>query len=538
MKRIIPIFIALFLLTACGNALPDFENRVVHSQLKEGVTELTGVIEPLELDIHQAGTHQIRTEEGDLFLIQSQVINLSRYFEKTVIITGKVTQSLGNAKPVFDVAEVKIANEGGQGIKTYQNESAGFELSYSKAWELIDAGDKILLDSNGLTVVVITIFPAENWTALVSDREGTEGVSVTVGGQNALRYNKGSSIEFYVPNTAKQTVYHIRFNTTDHSAETDLFYELIDSFKPLYFQKPTGKRCGGPAKLECDEGFRCELSSTEKDVAGVCVSLDETNTVTACPFVPLPTDCIKYEATDFGKNGCPMRYDCLDAKQEGVTPENTVTESKRVIDTITKYQNNLFSGSPQSLDQFDVDETEKLVTVIYQKNDGKRKIIFGYTPSGNEFNFIPQAGYVQKNGAWISEKDGTVQKEDSVTPSTPSAAEQGNDEPESIIPPKTEDMRVYENSFKEFSVRYPKNWYFRSFGALNNTLWFVGFSDHELENEADTLISLSLLSETEKPSSAGYTVTVKRDEKTVFVLRGAETFKEVIDLMATSLSGF
>ncbi|MFH1012133.1 MAG: hypothetical protein V1760_00070, partial [Candidatus Peregrinibacteria bacterium] len=62
--------LALALLCSCGSKPPDFNDRV------QGDTAFSGVIEPLQINIYQEGTHQLRTDEDDVILLQSQEINL------------------------------------------------------------------------------------------------------------------------------------------------------------------------------------------------------------------------------------------------------------------------------------------------------------------------------------------------------------------------------------------------------------------------------------------------------------------------------
>jgi hypothetical protein len=405
---LIVVLAPLFVMAGCSHRLPSFEDRVVENGretiMVENARSFEGVIEPLTIDIHQGGTHRLVTTEREVLLIQSSTINLNRYLEGNVMVTGYLKDPIGDAEPVFNVTGIERDLEGMKGdLVLYDHPTAGFQFEYLNVWEPIDAGNKILLDVQGLTVVIIETFTAEDWQHFVTLREGVIGTPVTVGAQKSWRYTDDHFIRFYIPNPSKDKVYHVRFNARDHPEEEERFYDLIKSFQPLYFQKATGERCGGAANLQCEEGFRCELQSNEPAAPGACVSINESGSDSPCPFIAFPIDCTNYHVGHFGQNGCPARYVCGDQEKDpAVDSAQGKSEDSKVANAIKKYQDKLLGKNVTVLD-YEVMKEEGLVAVTFKAADKNYKTLFSYSPSGTEFNFIEKERFEKNEGdEWMS----------------------------------------------------------------------------------------------------------------------------------------
>ncbi|MFH1012332.1 MAG: hypothetical protein V1760_01150, partial [Candidatus Peregrinibacteria bacterium] len=328
-------------------------------------------------------------------LLQSQEINLGRYLEKRVTVEGAMSDPMGNAKPVLNVTAIHW--EGGDLTgkwNSYENTNAGFKFEYPETWELSEGVNQVTLRSEGQEVLAVNVFATSALAEdFVEDREEGEGTAVTVGAQKSLRYAEEKSIRFYVPNPSKRKIYKVAFTFSgsdeNEKEEKEIFYDLMKTFTPLYFKRPTGERCAGAAKLKCDEGFRCELSSTDKNAVGVCVSLSATADDATCPFVPTPENCENYQVSHFSVNGCPTRYICVD---EGMaTPVSTPINITRVMDTATKYKDDLLETDSAEILRFEITESQNLMAIVYKVKEQEFKTLFAYSPSGNEFNFIRRA---------------------------------------------------------------------------------------------------------------------------------------------------
>lgn len=543
MKKLITLIFAFafsFALVGCGNNPPSLEDRVTEGIYDENaILTYDGIIEPLEIDVYQQGTHQIRTDDNKLIIIQSQDYDLGKFLDKQVEITGYPAELIGNAEPVLNVTEVKL--EDGELIgefENYENGLYGFSFDYPKIWELKSVSGGVSLVDDESTWVEIKVFiDKADLDGFVDTNEDDEGTPITVATQRSIRYSDGESVRIYIPNPPKKKIYRIVFNEDKKDADgnKELFYELLESFKLIYKSVRTGDKCGGKDNIKCGEGYVCELSSTKEDASGVCVSVSGEGEEKDCPIIPSPRDCKDFRVSEYSKTtGCPSRYECTD---DGISSldeddEEEVSDIESLISTIEKYQDKILPIGGVSIIQYEITESESLVAVVYADEDMKYKTLYSYAPSANEYNFIEKAHLKEGDGRdW--EIISGIDIQNGLNKSVIKAEMSDED---SVPREVSGDMRLYENQFKDFSMEYPKNWYYRSFGAINDTRWIVGFGDKSVEYLSDSIITVSILDEDPKEASSGMYLTKRdRDDETIYVVEGPVDLKETIDLMADSI---
>jgi hypothetical protein len=199
---IIPL-ISLGLLSACGGAVPDIKDRTAENTEQELV--YAGVIEPLEIDMYKEGTHQIRTDDNQLIVIQSQSVDLGKYLEKRVRIKGKLIEATGG-EYIFNVSEAEFEDSSLSGEpQDFENNMYGFRLTYPGAWMITEEDDGIYFNSKDFKIVEIKIFEnQEDLDSFANSRETDEGTPVTIGAQRSLRYSDDSSIRVYTPNPPEE----------------------------------------------------------------------------------------------------------------------------------------------------------------------------------------------------------------------------------------------------------------------------------------------------------------------------------------------
>ncbi len=536
-KKIFLTLALVSVLVGCSNNPPSLEDRIADGTYDENaILTYNGIIEPLEIDVYQQGTHQIRTDDNELIIIQSQDYDLSKFLDKQVEITGYSAELIGNAEPVVNVIEVKLEDGELAGeFENYENSLFGFSFDYPKVWELKSRSGGVSLDDDDSTWVKIEIFiDKTDLDAFVDTQENEEGTPITIANQRSVRYSKGDTVCIYIPNPTKKKVYRITFNEDENDVDgnKELFYELLESFELIYKSVRTGDKCGGKDDIQCDEGYICELSSAEEEASGICVSVDGEGEDKDCPIIPPPLECKDYRVSEYSKTtGCPSRYECADDGINSFEEDEEVFSADVLINTIEKYQEKILSIDDATLIQYELTESESLVAIIYRNDEMKYKTLYSYAPSANEYNFIEKAHFEEGDGQdWrlMSGKDLQSGFNKIVIKAEVSNEDSGPREVSS-------DMRLYENQFKDFSMEYPKNWYYRSFGAINNTRWIVGFADEPVEYLSDSVITVSILDEERDASSDSYQVIKDRDDETVFVVEGHEDLKETIDLMADSI---
>ncbi len=554
MRKLLPILILLIslsLIVGCTKKPPSLEDRLGEGIGTELPSEYTGMIEEFKLDIYQDGTHQIRLEDEDLVVIQSSKINLSNYIGKKVTVKGSMQKLIDNKSQVFTVEKLSLDGIDIEGDTTdFKSSKFGFTLSYPNVWEMTEENDRLSFRSNGLEVGFVKVFSNIDveLDEFIETKEIEDGTPVTIGSQRSLRYTDSDGIKIYTPNPLKEKIYLLSFvdGGEDSDDQKQLFFTLLESFSMLAGKVKTGEKCGGEEELVCEEGYRCELDSGDEDAEGVCIAVDSEETSLDCPFVPVPLGCQHYEPKNTNKDGCATSYVCLDApedKEESISdkssnsddtdeaPLEEKSESKKVAEAFSKHESSIL---PDGADLLEVEVIEKqdLLAAIYLLEDEKFRTVFDYSPSADEYNFTKKAHYeAGEERDWIQIDGDNI---DIIAEKTIIKATDGGS-----VQVIKEGMRLYENTHKDFSVQYPKNWYFRSFGSIENSVWSVGFGDKSLDHMSDALISLVILDEaaSSKKSLKGdqFLAVVSRDADSHFEVEGPLEEKENIEAIADTI---
>ncbi len=545
--KLLLVTLSIMLVAACGNSAPDLEDRV---DAEPEASSYKGVIENFDIDIYNDGTHQIQTEDGEIIVIQSSIVNLNNYLDKEVVVSGEMESSIDGKAKVFNVKEVVI--EGGMEdgeSNEYENSKFGFMFNYPSLWELLEETQSITLRGNGKTIVVIDVFSTDvELDEFVTSKEIEDGTPITIGSQRSLRYTEEGEIRIYSSNPSKEKVYKIIFQGTDEQKE--FFYSFLESFKVLVSKTKSGEKCGGKENIVCPEEFRCELTSGEEDAEGICISVDDIELDLDCPYVSTPTGCTNYETKNLNKDGCPTSYECLDEPEESMESEDfsaelddeamsdepdeevaEVSEVEKVVMVFTKHQETILPDGAEVV-QFEVIDQQNLIAAVYLVDDQKFRTLFSYTSSADEFNFEKEAHFeAGEERDWI-----LLDGEEVLIRYEQKIVKAGSDGGVQTI---LDGMRLYENPHKDFSVQYPKNWYYRSFGSIENTVWTVGFGEDSMDHVTDSKITLEILDEMslgkKEMKGDNYLIEVERDDDSHFLLTGPLEMKEELDDMATTI---
>ena len=475
-----PLFmlLAVLLLVSCGKKSPMDDHDFI--ELHDGSYE--GIIQPLPaIDVYQQGTHMLALEDDDAILIQSRTIDLNKYLEEEVRVEGEVSRGIGNAKDVLTVITVEYLDENrSMEFSPYENKLVGFRFEHPDTWTLTEENDGVTLSLGEDKVTEIQVNTDEtDLDTFLKDKEEGDGIEVTIGAQRSMRYLSEGNMRFYVPNPPKKKIYQIRYIPTINKVddekgaekELDLFYDFLESFELIYFTQLSGDKCGGLQKLECPEEYRCELEGAGKYAEGTCVAMGAEVASTSCPFIATPSTCFDYRISEYSKNGCPARYECV---EEGSQAGQPTFRDLNVVDA---------GRMPEEYE--DEDATQ-------DKESDDNEII----------------------------EDEEEAEDDST-----------DEELDFEVPDISAVDREYVNTRKNFSLLYPKNWYFASFGPVDGSLWKVGFADKALEEPEEAIITLSL------QEKDGGKVS-KKIEDTYYVLEGPSSLKEVMSAIADSIEAF
>jgi hypothetical protein len=370
----------------------------------------------------------------------------------------------------------------------------------------------------------------------VASREIEDGAMVTVGGQRSFRYMEGAKVRLYVPNASRKRVYRIAFSGGE--SDSSSFYAMLESFTILEGKATGGEKCGGPENLFCAEGFRCELSGDEVDAEGGCVPVGDEKSQPECPFLAKPAGCSNVKPRSMGRNGCPTSYICADAPTDGTPkPVSDATPSGSSADEVVAAFHTAQSGllpAGAKVDQFEIVVEQGLLAVVYALDSKKSRVLYGFDSQAGGMEFNRLASFkvgTDRDWVLVDGKDVKVTFEKKIIKS-------GAD----LSTPKVvgASMRLYENVIKGFSIQYPKDWYYRSFGAVQGKVWAVGFSDKPFERYAESVIFLVI----DKGESAGgqevksdrYRIEAPRDGTSHFVLNGPLGMRDELDTMIGTLA--
>ncbi len=282
------IIFGLTIFTFSGCTERNAEIHIPPSEIQEKqVITKEGTIRAKEITRFEEGTHTFTTtapEQKEYFL-NSKIIDLSRYENKNVRITGEILKnpSLDKA-PVITVYSIDSLLEDPE-----IRDSIFTEADYSFAATL--PGDWMrTINKDG----EIEYSPEENDTIIrVSQlKEGSKemkkwqkemisGSPVNIGGKSAWQIiRSGGKIDIIIPMPEKKSIILFQFNPGEKpNYEKVIYYQMLTGLQWIEDTKEktsekTGEEkifCGGVAKKLCPTGYRCELSSFEKDATGVCV---------------------------------------------------------------------------------------------------------------------------------------------------------------------------------------------------------------------------------------------------------------------------
>jgi hypothetical protein len=530
-KKLLIFAFSLTVLTGCSSKVPDIKDRITESPGRG--YEYTGVIEPLEVNAYRQGTHRIKTDDGRIVIIQSRDFDLSRYLEKPVVINGSYAEDAGGGEPVLNVTGVQFKDDSSsQELLDYENKLYGLEFEYPGDWELAETANGLTLSSDNYAWVKIVIYTdKDDLDAFAASREEGDGTPVTVSAQRSLRYLDGTTVRLYIPNPPGKKVYEIIFNEEKRDAESEKekFYDFLDGIRLVYSGTGVraGEKCGGEESVKCAEGYVCELENTDAGAEGVCIPVGGGKNEMDCPFIPAPSDCGDYRVAGYSKEtGCPTRYECPGS---GADPESEKKpDINALTGTIDKYSNQILGAQGARIIQYELTESKNLISVVYQSAGGKFKTLYSFLPSANEFNFVEKAHFqVGEDGGWELVSGTDIQNGFEKTVIEPGEA--------GVSATAGEGMSFYKNEYKNFSLEYPKDWYYKSFGAINNTLWTVGFADKSPDFLSDAVITVSIVDKKPDSSGYGYFITKDRDDGTFYVIAGPEDMKETIDKIAESI---
>ncbi len=293
MMRSLQFFLATILLvsfTGCESSSKPLSDASPSATAEQTTIVEQGVITPKEITIFENGTHYLTTTAGKKYLLKSSIIDLSRFENEQVAVTGETDNKQGGDDPVitvFGVDRIGQAPETRQSILT--ETELGFSVQLPGNWQrsMDETATPTVVTyhpENEDPIIKVESLSINSPAGIAAQQEMTSGIPVTITGKQGWRLLvPGGGIDIFVPlrDTRQIVVFHF-VPGKNPEMERAVFYEMLTglewidpqsaSSSPTATTSPgTTAYCGGIAKKLCPSGFRCELLTLEENATGVCV---------------------------------------------------------------------------------------------------------------------------------------------------------------------------------------------------------------------------------------------------------------------------
>jgi hypothetical protein len=282
-NKFLVLFGCSLLLFGCGK--DSSQSEVSEEEKKIAISE-EGTIQKKEITHYEDATHFFETKSRKSFLLKSSLVDLSRYEEEEVLITGETLKKTPEGKtPVISVFSVEvIPNASSVRESVFTESEYYFSAPLPGNWQRKITEEETLqyFPEGNDPIITVSVFPTGDVEALRLQEEMVSGISVSIGEKVGWRLlEDGGKISIIVPLKKEKKIVLFHFTPRkDVGMEKMIFYNMLtelvwisspDSKKEEEISPSDMKHCGGRAKKLCPNGFRCELKSFEENATGVCV---------------------------------------------------------------------------------------------------------------------------------------------------------------------------------------------------------------------------------------------------------------------------
>lgn len=523
MKKLIFALTLLISLSACGSRERNSLDDRIIPEAETGTVVVSnepveGILKAQEVKLNMYGTHILEDEMGAFIVyLQSKTLSLSAYLDAKVSVSGKIVKTF-DGKTILEVDQVELIAEPDEeivmmGDQMYISQKLGFNLNLPAIWKYTESEEKLEISlQNNEKLIEITRLENTGKKVLEKFVEEPEPVDLTINSYEAMRTISDNQINVYI--SAGENVYKIVFTPVAQTAtEKSQFYALLKTFELNAKTEAEihTKVCGGAAKIECDAGYRCETSSENEMATGLCVKVTGSGA--------------EIDATGSGAEI---------AHSESGIDASAKTAKFQVIDYIDANIQNLLTEKSILSPQIEGYEfSENVVSVIFNSTDKKYKIQYRYRVIDEfEVELTEVAYFMEGDGRDWEKISGEDQQSD--------AAKEVIDATGEVKTVVLEDMRLYENTRQNYTIQYPRGWYYSSFGATGGALWHTGFGSEAVE-QGNEQISVDIFSgkvDNVQESDFGgiFKVSIPRDETSHFEISGSTDLKETIRRMGETIT--
>lgn len=531
-KFSLSICLVVFIASSCNYFGTSTEETGDYSDVQDDQAidksvEQIGFIRPKGISLFGGGTHFLMDDHDQiLFILESKAHDLSKYEDKKVNIKGEIkelkTENDVDSYDLVSVITVELLEVPTKEVamKSFVLDSMGFIVSLPDNWKnnLRQGVWRFYLEESNplVTVESFSINSEFGKAALEKIKDATE---ITVGGRRAFRSITRNIIDVYIV-TKTDEIILIHFAPVMNEAEEKLiFLEMLTSLKWMENDQEfsgalTEVKCGGVNNKLCPVGYRCELSNGEKNAEGDCIAVEDVKKNEPKIIEPIvKTPSKEKEEAKF----CTMDVKtCPDGSFVARDPANGCQFFECPVVAII--ENDLSEPAPIAC-SMDIKICDDGTTL---QRDPANNCQF---PSCS-----PQ----------VVPKKTPLNPDNSNNNDNLNASGEDIVDEEIIIKPPSSSYYKVENSFYDFSIDAPSNYFWRHFGAADGALSLTVYSDRELEEADEGLIFIKVVSGSIEDIAKNVvddevSISVPRDKNTYFIISGNTDYKNTIEHIANSV---
>ncbi len=499
------------------------------------------VVKNEEKEMFDKGTHLLKDDSGKtISLLESDYEDLSIYEEEgKVEIKGLKEDLKDNDFDLITVETVQYLEIPASAKPTeYSSLIFGIQGELAPGWIFKEEAGKTSLFSNKkMTDPSVTIeeFALVSEEGAVFQGEMDNGTEISVGGKRSFRFLRGSTdVEIFVVNGTN--ILQISFSGKEE--EKADFYNFLLSLKFGEEEDSEPVPCGGNSGYLCPEGYRCEFEDeTAPDATGLCAKIDmEEPSEDLAPETPPevveeaevpPEDERVTEETPEVESRIILEEE--ESSEVDAVPEDKAEKDEAlVMEYIRSNIGSLAPEKPSSGSRWEVKlfsfSDGSIVSAEYEENDDeteKRKLLFTFTLDGDAVTLEEKGYFVPgEETDWELKSGESLQSGEAQELYTPEGEKKAS---------LSEGYRLYESSHYQFSLEYPKDYYYSHVGSVNGSISTVVFSDTPATGE-NALFRIEILDGAQdKTVQSGSSVIIPRDDDSHFRIT-AEEGSSLVDL--------
>ncbi|MFW6272910.1 MAG: hypothetical protein ACOC2U_03930 [bacterium] len=469
--------------------LDPIENNNQASE--DEIIEAEGIIVPKSVSLFGGGTHYLTDEdENVLYALESKVEDLSRYEESKVKVKGEKQGK--NSETGQELITVITVDELESDLDEEENsEPVLFEIDDLEMTVLIPADWETEQNMNEWIFSpeedeeVITISKYDNESSQANEIRDLvqEAENITIGGEAAYRIRNGAKMDVYLLKDEYVIQFHFE-PLDDEIAERRIFLDMLT-----------------------DLNWTNEENTEEVDDKEELSENPDEETLSAIDLVCGGT----------ANKLCPAGYRC----ELNSTDENAVGDCVKI-------------GEVEDI------EEEECPSTLKKCPDGS---FLAADPDNNcEYPQCPEPidEEIIEDEAIISEDDSMNDQEETINEEDDKNNEEENDEIGREVRAPKDEYYTIENTYYDFALDGPSNYFWKNFGRVGDSLVFIGLSDEEMEDLDDAVITIELKNEeidskNVNVSSDVVEIKVPDTESGSYLIRGNQEYREVLEHIADSI---